>query len=121
MPAVAKKSGSSAVACTDGAQGHPCGTGVYHWDTPTTQASAAGSNDVFAENVGVVRKDDTMKSHPDGDPCVSSPVNHAPALSTYSPNVFANNKPLGRVADKYNSDGHFSHTITTGAGTVFAN
>jgi hypothetical protein len=121
MPAVAKKGGSSNVRCTDGARGSSCGRNVWHWNTGTTQASDAGSSDVFIENVGVVRKGDIMKSHPDGDPCVSSPVNHAPALSTYSPNVFANNLPIGRVGDVYDSDGHYDHAITSGAGTVFAN
>jgi uncharacterized Zn-binding protein involved in type VI secretion len=121
MPAIAKKDGSSSVAATDGAVGSPCAPGRRNWNTPTTQASDAGSPDVFAENVGVVRSGDAMSSHPDGVPCVSSPVNHAPTLSTFSSNVFVNGKPIGRVGDKYDSDGHYDHTITTGAGTVFAN
>jgi uncharacterized Zn-binding protein involved in type VI secretion len=121
MPAVAQKNGSSSVAATDGARGSSCGRNVWHWDTPTTQSSDTGSSNVFVENIGVVRKDDTMVSHPDGNPCVGGPVNHAPALSTYSPNVFVNNREIGRIGDKYDSDGHFDHTITSGAGTVFAN
>lgn len=121
MPAIALKNGVSTVSATDGAQGSPCGRRVFHWDTPTTQTSDVGSPDVFVEGTGVVREGDTMISHPDGDPCVGSPVNHAPALSTFSPNVFVNGKPIGRIGDKYDSDGHFSHTITSGASTVFAN
>ena len=122
MPAVAQKSGASSVAATDGAQGTLCGTkpNRWNWNTPTTQASAAGSGDVFAENIGVVREDDAMVSHPDGNPCTTSPINHAPLLSTYSATVFVNNKRIGRVGDKYNSDGHYDHTITSGASTVFA-
>ena len=121
MPAIAKKSGSSSVSCTDGAKGAACGRNVWHWNTGTTQASNVGSGDVFVENIGAVRQDDIMVSHPDGDPCVPSPVNHAPALSTYSPNVFVNGKPIGRIGDKYDSDGHYDHTIASGAGSVFAN
>lgn len=123
MPAVAQKGGASSVAATDGAQGTLCGTrpNRWNWNIPTTQASATGSNDVFAEFIGIVREDDIMVSHPDGDPCTTSPINHAPALSTFSPNVFINNKAVGRIGDKYNSDGHFDHTITSGSSTVFAN
>ena len=123
MPAVAQKDGVSSVTATDGAQGPVCATKPtrWNWSTPTTQSSNAGSGNVFAENVGVVREDDAMVSHPDGDPCTTSPINHAPTLSTYSPNVFVNNKRIGRIGDKYNSDGHFDHTISSGASTVFAN
>ena len=121
MPAIAQKSGASSVAATDGARGSGCGRNVWHWDTPTTQASNAGSGDVFVEGIGAVREGDTMVSHPDGNPCTPSPINHAPALSTFSPNVFVNGKAIGRIGDKYDSDGHYDHTITTGAGTVFAN
>ena len=121
MPAVALKGGKSSVTCTDGAKGSSCGKNVWHWDTGTTQASDAGSGDVFAENTGVVRKGDIMKSHPDGDPCTGSAINHAPALSTFSGTVFANNKAIGRIGDVYDSDGHFDHKIASGAGTVFAN
>jgi uncharacterized Zn-binding protein involved in type VI secretion len=125
MPAVAQKGGSSSVAATDGARGAACGRNVWHWNSPTTQASVGGSSDVFAENVGVVRSGDAMSSHPDGDPCVNSPVNHAPTLDTFIPdlpkNVYVNGKLIGRIGDKYNSDGHYDHAITSGAGTVFAN
>lgn len=123
MPAVAKKDGASQVAATDGNQGNLCGTFPtrYNWDAATTQVSAAGSADVFVEDIGIVRKDDVMVSHPDGAPCVVSAQNHAPALSTYSSNVFANDLEIGRVTDKYNKSTSFDHTITTGAGSVFAN
>jgi hypothetical protein len=127
MPGIALKGGSSSVKCTDGAKGSVCkkdgkGNAIqWHWDVGTTQASAAGSDDVFAENIGVVRQGDIMGSHPDGDPCVASAVNHSPGLSSYSGTVFANNKPIGRIGDVYDSDGHFDHKIASGAGTVFAN
>jgi uncharacterized Zn-binding protein involved in type VI secretion len=121
MPGIALSAGNSSVAATDGAQGSPCGKNVWHWDTPTTQASDAGSGNVFVNNIGVVRDGDVMVSHPDGNPCVGGPVNHAPALSTFSSNVFVNGKAIGRIGDKYDSDGHFDHTITSGSGNVFAN
>ena len=121
MPAVAQKDGSSSVAATDGAIGNSCGPRRWLWNTPTTQASAAGSANVFAENIGIVRSGDAMSPHPDGVPCTTSPIIHAPTLSTFSPNVFVNGKPVGRIGDKYDSDGHHDHTITSGAGTVFAN
>jgi hypothetical protein len=121
MPAIAQKSGSSSVSCTDGARGSPCAKNRWLWNTPTTQVSDAGSGDVFAENIGVVRDGDIMISHPDGNPCTGGPIPHAPALSTFSPNVFVNNKAVGRIGDKYDSDGHHSHTISATQGTVFAN
>lgn len=71
--------------------------------------------------IGVVRDGDVMHTHPDGVPCTSSPINHAPALSTFSPNVFANGKAIGRIGDKYDSDGHMDHTIVSGSSSVFAN
>jgi uncharacterized Zn-binding protein involved in type VI secretion len=123
MPAVAQKDGVSTVSATDGAQGSLCATrpNRYNWNTPTTQTSDKGSDDVFVENIGVVRDGDAMISHADGNPCTISAINHAPTLSTYSPNVFVNGKLIGRIGDKYDSDGHYSHTISSGASTVFAN
>jgi hypothetical protein len=128
MPAVAWKDGSSSVKCTDGARGTACsfdafGTAVaWNWDTDTTQNSNAGSGDVYANNIGVVRRGDTMKSHPHGDPCTPSAINHAPPLDTYSPNVYANNKQIGRIGDHYDGDGTSqTHEITSGSPNVYAN
>ena len=127
MPEVALKDEVSSVACEDGAIGTVCavepGTGTpikWNFDTDTTQKSDAGSSDVFAESTGVVRKDDAMKSHANGDPCVASASNHAPTVSTYSSTVFANGKNIARIGDKYNSESLQDHEITTGATTVFA-
>ena len=126
MPGVALKDEKSSVACSDGAQGTECdwdefGSPIkWHWDTDTTQASDAGSSDVFAESTGVVRKDDVMKSHANGDPCVASATNHTPAVSTFSSTVFANGKNIARIGDKYNSESLQDHEISTGATTVFA-
>ena len=121
MTGLALKDGNSSVSCTDGAKGAGCGKNHWHWNTPTTQASDTGSSNVLVGGIGVVLDGDTMKSHPDGNPCVSSPVNHAPALSTFSSNVFINGKAVGRIGDKYDSDGHYDHTIVSGSGNVIAN
>ena len=127
MPAVALKDEESSVACTDGVIGTVCavepGTGTpikWYWNTDTTQKSNAGSSDVFAEGTGVVRKDDAMKAHANGDPCVASATNHTPAVSTFSSTVFANGKNIARIGDKYNSESEQDHEISTGATTVFA-
>lgn len=130
MPAVAWKDGKSSVACTDGSRGTVCRRSpapastpiAWNWDIDTTQASNVGSDDVYANNIGVVRKDDIMKSHPHGDPCTASAINHSPPLDTYSPNVFANNKNIGRIGDHYDGDGTSqTHEITSGSPNVFAN
>jgi uncharacterized Zn-binding protein involved in type VI secretion len=128
MPEVALKDEESDVACSDGVIGTVCATSgapsftpiKWYWDTDTTQKSDAGSDTVFAEGTGVVRKDDAMKSHANGDPCVASASNHTPEVSTYSSTVFANGKNIARIGDKYNSESLQDHEITTGAGTVFA-
>ena len=127
MPEVALKDEKSSVACTDGVIGTVCavepGTGTpikWYWNTDTTQKSDAGSDTVFAEGTGVVRKDDAMKSHPNGDPCVASATNHAPTVSSYSSTVFANGKNIARIGDAYDSESEQEHEIITGATTVFA-
>ena len=125
MPGVALKDEESSVACSDGVIGTVClRLGAlpvkWNWDTDTTQKSDAGSDTVFAEGTGVVRKDDAMKSHPNGDPCVASATNHAPTVSSYSSTVFANGKNIARIGDAYDSESEQEHEITTGATTVFA-
>jgi uncharacterized Zn-binding protein involved in type VI secretion len=126
MANVARKSGTDTVTCTDGAKGTPCAFDsngnpiAWNWNIGTTQNTDAGSSKVFSQGVGVVRQGDAMQSHPDGVPCTPSPINHAPTLSTYSSKVFVEGKGIGRVGDKYDSDGHYSHAISTGSPKVFA-
>ena len=128
MPEVALKDEVSSVACEDGAIGTVCLTSgapsftpiKWNFDTDTTQKSDAGSSDVFAEGAGVVRKDDAMKAHANGDLCVATATNHAPTVSTHSATVFVNGKEIARIGDKYNSESSQDHRITTGATTVFA-
>lgn len=121
MPAAARMGGTDTVDCTDGAQGSLCGTNPnrYNWNSPTVQATDEGSFTVFVNGIGVVRKGDKMISHPDGVPCTVSPIDHAPTLSSYSFTVFADGKNIGRIGDVYNSDGHYSHTISSGSPNVF--
>ena len=105
MPGVALKDEKSSVACTDGAIGTVCATSgapsftpiKWNWDTDTTQKSDVGSSDVFAESTGVVRKDDAMKAHANGDPCVAAATNHTPTVSTFSSTVFVNGKNIARI------------------------
>jgi len=128
MPEVALKGEVSSVACEDGAIGTVCLTSgapsftpiKWNFDTDTTQKSDAGSSNVFAEGTGVVRKDDAMKAHANGDLCVATATNHAPTVSTHSSTVFVNGKEIARIGDKYNSESSQDHRITTGATTVFA-
>ena len=128
MPEVALKDEVSSVACEDGAIGTVCLTSgapsftpiKWNFDTDTTQKSDAGSDNVFAEGTGVVRKDDAMKAHANGDLCVATATNHAPTVSTHSSTVFVNGKEIARIGDKYNSESSKDHRITTGATTVFA-
>ena len=128
MPEVALKGEVSSVACEDGAIGTVCLTSgapsftpiKWNFDTDTTQKSDAGSSDVFAEGTGVVRKNDAMKAHANGDLCVATATNHAPTVSTHSATVFVNGKEIARIGDKYNSESSQDHKITTGATTVFA-
>ena len=102
MPGIARKGGEDLVASPDGS-GDGCGS-------PTTQATDAGSSDVFINGIGAVRKDDAMKSH-NGPSCIP----HSPTLSTYSKSVFVNGKNVGR-----DGDGYGSHIISSGSTNVFA-
>ena len=81
------------------------------YDAGITGKSSQGSDNVFVETIGVVRKDDTMSGHQ--TPCDGA---HSPKLTSFSGTVFANNKNIGRIGDLYTA----GHTITTGATTVFA-
>jgi len=103
MPKVARKGSTDSVSSPDGT-GNNCAS-------PTTQSTDAGSSDVFINGVGVVRDGDAMVSHPQPG-CTP----HAPTLDTFSPNVYADGKKIGRLGDAYSG-----HTITSGSSNVFAN
>lgn len=109
MPNVARKAAVDTVSSPDGTPGTPC-SGGFICDSPSTQATAAGSSDVFIEGIGVVREGDAMLAHP-APVCGCS--SHAPTLSSFSSRVYANGKRIGRVGDAYNG-----HVISSGATTV---
>lgn len=105
MPAVSRKNGTDKISTS-----HPC--------TPVT-TTREGSNNVLANNIGVVRLGDKQTSHTFG-PSYSRGrpqcnVQHALPLSKASKTVFANNKGVGRIGDKYGSE-----TLISGSSNVFA-
>ena len=75
------------------------------------RASVQGSPDVFTNDIPQHRLTDGWSTHCCGPPC------HASNLCAGSPNVFANNKNIGRKDDEYTA----GHPITTGSPDVFAN
>lgn len=79
---------------------------------PGTIATLSCSQNVFVENIGVHRKDDTNTPHTHCPPVYSTKV------SSYSPNVFVNNLNIARLNDTYTC-GAFIQEITQS--TVFAN
>ena len=105
MPEVARKDGADTVDTVHNSIGSDCNV------KPTTIATDAGSSDVFAEGVGVVRVGDKVQIH-NKPKCIP----HAPTLAGGSGTVFANGKAIGRKGDTY-AEGE---KITSGAGTVIA-
>lgn len=106
MPKVARGDSADTVASDTG-------SGVGCPDPLTTSTDACSGN-VFVNGIGVVRKDDAVKSHSQ-----SGCTPESPGLSTYSGNVFANTKNIGRLGDDYLGDG--SNIISSGSSNVFAN
>ena len=85
-----------------------------HVCTGTTTTNECSGN-VFANNIGVVRKTNLVTTHtwPPLPPCPS----HSPPLDAdYQPTVFANNLNVATLGSKYNG----SEDITTGSSNVFA-
>ena len=104
MPGVARGSAVDSVAV-------PHGSG-FNCLSPMTSSTNELSHNVFINGTGVVRKGDKMTKHP-APGCVP----HEPALSTHSPNVFANGKEIGDLGDQYGCGGVISSASTN----VFAN
>lgn len=104
MPSVARMSSTDTVDSPDGS-GICCASS-------SVQSTDAGSGNVFANGIGVVRLGDTMIPHPFPGPCC---VIHAPALSSSSGSVFVNGKGIGRLGDDYSG-----HVISSGSGNVIA-
>lgn len=80
---------------------------------PQTIATDEGSSDVFAESVGVVRQGDKEQSH-----TFPGCASHQTGLATYSPNVYANGKPIGRLNDTYTCG---AKIVSVTQGSVYAN
>lgn len=99
MPGVARKDGKDTIDTN-----HGC-------DEKTVTKD--GSNNVFVNNIGAVRKDDLCAEHtvPSGTACVP----HQVSLTKVSETVFVNNKGVGRKDDFYNG-----HQVTSGSSNVFA-
>ena len=79
---------------------------------PGIIATLSSSSDVFVENVGAHRKDDTNTPHTHCPPVFSTTV------SSFSPDVFINNREVAREGDSYTC-GAFIQDVTQD--TVFAN
>jgi uncharacterized Zn-binding protein involved in type VI secretion len=101
MPAVARKDGVDTVS-------------INHATCQGSTVTAAGSLNVFVNNIGVVRKDDAVESHTFAPPVCPS---HAPGLVSFSANVFVNSLNIGRLGDEYGC----SANISSGSSNVFAN
>lgn len=106
MPKVARGNHVDSVASATGSSTN-CAAAL------TTSTNECSPN-VFSLGTGVVREGDKVTEH-NKTGCTPE----SPGLSSYSPNVFANGKHLGRLGDNYAGDG--SNTITSGSSTVFAN
>jgi len=122
MTAMAWANGLSSIVCTDGVQGALCAPEPprWNWDSGSTQVTAATSNTkVFVEGSLVAVEGDAMASHPDGLPCVPSPVNHAPITSLCAAKVSIGGKRAVRIGSKFNTGTPFDHTVSTGSGKVF--
>lgn len=113
MPPVARKDGVDLVQSPDG--GGVSDSQRPECKIPSIQRTNQGSSTVFADGIGVVREGDQMIQHqgPNCDP-------HAPVLTTYSPNVYADGLRVGRLGDHYNSE-NSDHVLVTGSPNVWAN
>ena len=101
MAAAARGDGVDSVLSDDGA-GLNCAF-------PLTTATNVCSNNVFANNTGIVRFGDAVTTHP-----TVGCGPEAPALSSSSGTVFVNGQGAGRLGDVYSAN-----TITSGSSNVF--
>ena len=114
MPLVARKDGVDivntihvSVGDADPLDGIACDA------APQDIATEAGSPDVFAEGVGVVRDGDVEQSH-----TIPGCSSHQTGLATFSPNVYANGKAIGRLNDTYSCGAKITSVTQS---TVYAN
>ena len=120
MTAIAFADGLSNIACTDGIKGAVCAPPPYwKWNTASSQVTASTSNTkVFTEGNLVAVEGDAMASHPNGDPCVPSPVFHAPITSLCAQKVTIGGKHAVRIGSKFNTGTGFDHEVSTGSSKV---
>lgn len=121
MTAIAFADGLSDIDCTDGIKGAICASEPtkWTWGTESTQVTASTSNTkVFAEGNLAAVEGDAMASHPDGDPCVPSPVFHAPITSLCAQKVTIGGKHVVRIGSKFNTGTSFDHEVSTGSSKV---
>jgi len=110
MTGVARKSAKDTVDTVHGAK-----KGGHCNEEPLVTSTNQGSDDVLVNSIGAVREGDEVTNHNDGSDCkLHDPV---PKLSTFSPNVYANNKRIGRLNDTYECGAK----ITSASENVFAN
>ena len=114
MPAVARKDAVDVVNTIHVSVGdaNP-DDGIACDAAPQTIATEAGSSDVFAVGVGVVRDGDVEQSH-----TIPGCSSHQTGLATFSPNVYANGKKIGRLNDTYTCG---AKIVSVTQNTVFAN
>lgn len=120
--AIAFALGFSDVACTDGTQGPVCNPDPlrWTWSVSSTQQTASTTNSkVYVEGKLVAVQGDAMASHPDGVPCVPSPVNHSPTTSLCASKVTIGGLHACRIGSKFNTGTPFDHTVSTGSSKVF--
>jgi uncharacterized Zn-binding protein involved in type VI secretion len=103
MPGIARGNGVDSVLSATGADTN-C---AFPLDTVTD----ACSNNVFVNNIGIVRIGDNVTVHP-----VTGCLTESPGLSSASPTVFVNGLGAGRLGDEYSDN-----TITSASENVFAN
>ena len=99
----------------------PAGTCVMNSGDKITDESMVyfidtGSADVFIEGKGAHRQEDSNSSHP-AVPEASGCTPHITQLTSGSPDIFVNGKPLARVGDSYGC----GIELTSGASNVSAN
>ena len=114
MPLVARKDGAEAVNTVHVSVGDADpDDGIACDAAPQVIATEQGSDDVFVESIGVVRKGDNEQAH-----TFPGCATHQTGLATHSPNVYANDKEIGRKDDTYTCG---AKIITVSQTTVFAN
>lgn len=100
MPAAVRKDGKDEIQT-----GHDCDAVTY---------TDEGSDNVFVNKIGAVRLNDLCEQHfwPQNSSCVI----HTLPLTTASPNVYVNNRKMGRKGDDYEGE-----ILISGSADVFVN